>query len=155
MGWYSKAEFTFGSTQILPSLQQYQCFAVWDKCLQKQYWFIVFHILTFSAEDEVENYIFHLLSNTLSCALLNCCLVKAQRWLCASYKQSANLFEILYDKRSFPTKFIASNYWLFKRWLKYYSKIITYIRQPEQSKLWMWEATFRDVTGSDKRALNS
>lgn len=47
-----------------PSQQQYRCFAVLDKCLQKHYRIIIFHLPTFSAEDEVASDIFHLLSST-------------------------------------------------------------------------------------------
>lgn len=46
-----------------PSQQQYRCFAVLDKCLQKHYRIIIFHLPTFSAEDEVVSDIFHLLSS--------------------------------------------------------------------------------------------
>lgn len=64
--------------------------------------------------------------HTLSCTLLNCRLVLAQRWFCtpcAPCMQPSHLPEILWEKSSFPTKFIAFNYWLFKRIIKYDSKI--------------------------------
>lgn len=47
-----------------PSQQQYWCFAVLDKCLQKHYRIIIFHLPPFSAEDEVASDIFYLLSST-------------------------------------------------------------------------------------------
>ena len=52
-------EFTFSSTQV-----PYQCLAVLDKCLQKHYRIILFHLPRFSATGEVASDIYHLLSST-------------------------------------------------------------------------------------------
>lgn len=90
----------------------------------------------------------------LSHALLNCCLVLAQRWLCAPCMQSANLSDILWDKRSFPTKFIAFNYWLFERLIKYDSKNLVMLGNLSKQSCESETAMFRAVTGCDKRALN-